>query len=120
MEQTEPNAAAGEQSGRVERRVINSRAVESGVTVGDYVFASRWYDCDWNDPWAVGFVSLIGKNFVEVDNGDGGLIDGVGHRGWKYCMKISGEVGAKVIDEYTALEGTAFVPHYAAELFGVD
>ena len=125
MEQTEAESkpdANGTDRDRcqMEGRVINSSAAESDVTIGDYVFASRWPDCDWNDPWAVGFVSFIGKNFIEVDDGDGGSIGGVGRRGWRHCMKITGCVGAKIVAEYPRLEGTNFVTGYAAKLFDLD
>ena len=87
------------------------------VKVGDYVFATRWSDCDWNDPWAVGFVCEIGRNYVRVDDGDGGLIEGVGTRCWRYCQHVSGAVGAEIVTRYPGLEGTAFDSEVALEIY---
>lgn len=95
---------------------MKSYKAPGNLTFGEYVFASRWGDCDWNDPWAVGFVSVIGQNFVEVANEDGSLIEGVGHRAFKYAMRITAEQGKRIIDSYPGAEG---LPFDEAEAIGI-
>ena len=73
---------------------------EGGINIGDYVFASRWFDGTPNDPWYVGFVK--GK----IDNGKNGIeymVDG-SIRWWKYCRKITKEEGDKIMSEYPKQE----------------
>lgn len=82
--------------------------VPGDLVVGDYVFACRWSDADWNDPWAVGYVRVIGKNYVELGQEDGSMIPEVGVRGFRCAIKITGEQGAKIITEYQPREGSPF------------
>ena len=86
------------------------------INLGDYVFAHRWSDCDWNDPWAVGFVCEIGRNFVRLDDGGGGLIEGVGRRAWPCFQRVSGDVGANILEHYPGREGTTFDPEVAQKI----
>jgi len=95
----------------------NLRAEKSPIEIGDYVLATRWSDCDWNDPWAVGFVCWVGNCSVALDDGGGGEIHGVGSRRFPFARKISGETGSRIVGEYPGLEGTAFDPEVAAEIF---
>ena len=39
------------------RTILSSR-----ISIGDYVFVSKYEDADPNDPWAVGFVDAIGTD----------------------------------------------------------
>ena len=57
---------------------------------GEYVFACRWSDADWNDPWCVGFV------------GERGI------RGFRYFRRITPEQGTRIMDEYGPREGSPF------------
>ena len=75
--------------------VINKDA-PGDLKIGDYVFASRWSDCDPGDPWHVGHVSEIGPNYVVC--GD------VSIRHWRKAMKITAEQGARICAEFPALE----------------
>jgi len=83
----------------------------------DYVFASRWPDCDWNDPWAVGFVAAIGENYVRLSNEDGSPIEGVGHRSFSYAMKVTKEQAASIIIRYSTAEGRPFDKEEANDIF---
>lgn len=74
--------------------------------VGDYVFASRYSDCDWNDPWKVGVVTRVSDLGHYISIGDFGI--------WKYAMPITKEQGDNVILRYPHLEGLEFDPEYAA------
>jgi len=78
------------------------------LEIGDYVFACRWSDADWNDPWAVGYVRVIGANYVELGQEDGRLVPKVGRRGFKCAIQITGEQGAKIAEEYQQREGDEF------------
>lgn len=86
------------------------------LAAGDYVLATRWGDADWNDPWAVGFVAEIGKNFVRVASEDGKPIDGIGSRAFPFAIKITAEQGASIIREYVPREGTPFDAEKAAQI----
>lgn len=81
------------------------------VKIGDYVFASRWSDCDWNDPWCIGHVCEKGVNFVRVQAREDKI--------WQlaYCRKITEEIGANIIKHYPRLEGSSFDPIHSAKIF---
>ncbi|MGZ4953564.1 MAG: hypothetical protein ACXV8Q_00510 [Methylobacter sp.] len=98
--------------------VRNHKVSEQELAIDDYVFASRWSDCDPNDPWAVGYISFIGDGFIRVSNKDGSMIDGVGARLWPNAMRISSEVGEKIVKNMPGLEGFPFNPVRIAEIFG--
>ena len=84
-------------------RPVRGVAVEeSSVKLGDYVLATRWGDCGPSDPWAVGFVSEVGAHYV--------LIDGVGHRAYRYILPISGEAGSWIVRDYPSYEGDDEAP----------
>jgi len=78
------------------------------LEIGDYVFATRWSDADWNGPWAVGYVYVIGKDHIGLRHEDGSLIPGVGLRGFKYAVPVSGEQGSLIAAEYKHREGDEF------------
>ena len=79
-----------------------------GVRWDDYVLATRWPDCDWNDPWAVGYVDMISEGRVCVEN-----------RWFRYAMKITGEQGERIIAEYPHREGQTFDPLVLARIIGL-
>lgn len=103
-------ARVAELEGEVERP-RNGKVAESGTVIGDYVFASRWPDCDPGDPWAVGFIKSI-------DNGRAVVVDAagnpIGHPSWPYCQKISKEQGDNILKHLPSLEGHARSPQLMA------
>ena len=91
----------------------------TAIEIGDYVFACRWGDADWNDPWAIGFVSEIGKNYVTVSQENGELIPGVGNRSFRCVKKITAEQAQSILKEYPSREGTPFIKYVRDSLFGL-
>jgi hypothetical protein len=87
------------------------------LELGDYVFATRWPDADWNDPWAIGYVGVIGKNYIELRQEDNKLIPGVGLRGFKFAKTVSREQADLIIAEYKPREGTEFLDEIIALIF---
>lgn len=70
-------------------------AAPSDLKVGDYVFASRWTDCDPGDPWRIGNVAEIGPNWISFEfNG----------RRYPNAMRITAEQAERIITQYPALE----------------
>ncbi len=103
-------------SGQVHELVMNLPACPDGLKTRDYVFATRWSDADWNDPWCVGFVAELGKNYVTLHNENGGRVNGVGMRGFKNAMRITAKQGSRIISEYSPLEGTPFISKVAYKI----
>lgn len=75
--------------------LVVNEAAPGNLGVGDYVFASRWSDCDPCDPWAVGHVSEIGLGFVVVGE--------VSARRFPKAMRISLKQGQRIIAAYARL-----------------
>lgn len=99
--------------------VIRMPRCPGELAIGDYVFATRWWDACWSDPWCVGFVGERGKNFVTLTEKDGGMIENVGIRAFPYAMKITAEQGERIVREYPPLEGKPFDAEIARRiLFG--
>lgn len=92
--------------------VVRNIKAPSDLTVGDYVFASRWSDCDPCDPWAVGVVHDIGRNCVILDSSA---------RAWPHAMRISDEQGRRICELYPIMEKTMRPLDYdvIALVFGV-
>lgn len=91
--------------------VVNLKA-PGDLEVGDYVFASRWSDCDPGDPWHVGHISEVGANYV--------VIGAVSKRRWGNAMRISEEQGRRIASEYPELEKGPALPYAEiARVFGV-
>lgn len=103
--QGETSATCGSKSA-VERLVM--RPCPGDLDEGEYVFASKWPDADWNDGWAVGFVGVRGENYIQLTGEDGSMLPGVGVRGFRYFRRITAEQGARIIAEYRPREGTVF------------
>lgn len=78
----------------VETPSVKNPEAPGELSVGDYVFVSRWADCDPADPWAVGHVSETGKDFVCVESDK---------RRWPRAMRITPAQGARIISEFTRL-----------------
>jgi hypothetical protein len=92
--------------------VVN-HAAPGDLALGDYVFASRWSDCNPGDPWAVGHISELGPNFVVV--GDANL------RHYPNAMRISEEQGRRIIEQFPPMEADGRPIEYEeiARVFGV-
>jgi hypothetical protein len=76
--------------------IIRNPPAPGDLEVGDYVFASRWSDCDPGDPWSVGFVSEVGEGYV--------VLAGRSYRRFPRAMAITPEQGRRIMEEYPALE----------------
>ncbi len=84
--------------------------------IGDYVFAARWADADWNDPSGVGFVSCIGRNSIGLCNEDGSRIENIGLYAFRHAIKIDTEQGKRLVADYHSREGTPFLPEIAYKI----
>lgn len=84
---------------------------------GEYVFACRWPDADWNDPWCVGFVGDSGENYVQLTEENGSQIEGVGIRRFRYFRRITAKQGKRIMDEYVPREGSTFDEEVKAAVF---
>jgi hypothetical protein len=93
--------------------LIVNQTAPADLEVGDYVFASRWSDCDPCDPWVVGHISELGPNFVVV--GD------VSTRRWPKVMLIDHEQGRRIIEQYPPMEKEGAPLNYPAiaRIFGL-
>ncbi len=91
-------------------------ACPGDLQIGDYVFATRWSDADWNDPWCVGFVAECGKNYVTLCEENGSPISGVGKYAFRYAMKITAEQGNRIVREYSPREGSPFDSEMASTI----
>lgn len=93
-------------------QVVNQDA-PGDLRIGEYVFASRWSDCDPGDPWNVGHVSEIGDGFIVCGDAS--------PRRWPKAMRITKEQGARICAEFPILEETNPSDYAAiAEVFGVS
>lgn len=79
-----------------ERPVVTNQNAPGSLAIGDYVFASRWGDCDPGDPWVVGHISELGADFV--------VIGEVNKRRWPRAMLITHEQGRRIVEQYPLLE----------------
>ena len=76
------------------------------MAVNDYVFASRWPDKDWNDPWCIGYILEETKDRVLLHDGRCNIIGR--NRRWPCWEVISEGLGRKIIESYPQLEGQPF------------
>lgn len=93
--------------------IVRNQKAPGNLKVGDYVFASRWGDCDPGDPWHVGHVTEIGEDFVVV--GD------VSQRCWANAMIITPEQGKSIVERFPDMEKNWVRNNYEAiaDVFGV-
>ena len=91
----------------VERVVM--KQCPGNFKVGDYVFACRWSDADWNDPWGIGFVSELGDNYVRLSNKDGSQIPELGVRAFRNAIIITAAQAEQILSEYPARERSLFI-----------
>lgn len=89
---------------------VRNKPVDTSISIGDYVFASRWGDCSPGDPWAVGGVTEVGDGYVVVGDASG--------RRFPKAMKITHEQGARICASFPELEGEPFDGAKIAEIFG--
>ena len=92
--------------------INNNTISQPPVKIGDYVFASRWIDCDPNDPWAIGIVTSVIKDtnsrmYVTIGNLDGELIPKIGSKMFKNVILISRKLGKELCEIMPGLEGTS-------------
>lgn len=94
--------------------IVRNQVAPGDLAIGDYVFVSRWSDCDPADPWAVGHISEIGENFIVV--GD------VSPRWWRKAMRITEEQGRSIIEQYPLMEANLASFNYKtiAQIFGMS
>jgi hypothetical protein len=92
--------------------IVRNQEAPGDLAVGDYVFASRWGDCDPNDPWATGCITAVGPDYV--------VLGEVSQRRFPYARRISFEQGNRIAKEYPLAEGARLTRHYdwIAEVFG--
>lgn len=85
--------------------VVNSK-VTGTLAVGDYVFASRWSDCDPGDPWFVGHIAEIHLASPEhaVPYPGYVVLAEAPNRRWPHAMRITPEQGARIIAEFPRME----------------
>jgi hypothetical protein len=97
-------------SEREPTQIVHNKRAPFDVVAGDYVFASRWGDCDPGDPWAVGFVERVGTENLRL----------VGFpRFWPCAMKITSEQGQRICAAYPAMERLPLDYEAIARVFGV-
>jgi hypothetical protein len=101
-------------------QVVNPKA-PGDLKVGDYVFASRWSDCDPGDPWYVGHVAEI--HLAEPGHAvpyPGYVVLRETARRWPHAMRITQEQGARIVKELPAMERQRPVNFAAvARVFGL-
>ena len=86
--------------------------------VGQLVFASKYADRDWNDPWAIGYVVVLYiDGSVVVGDSQGKSLELVGRRAFRYAVPITKAQARRIGPVYVEREGTAFDPIEAADLF---
>jgi hypothetical protein len=93
--------------------IVKNPAAPGDLAVGDYVFASRWGDCDWCDPWFIGHVSEIDPaGYVRLAESP---------RRWPHAMRITQEQGHRIVAQYPGLERELAGLDYnlIASIFGV-
>lgn len=99
-------------------QVVNPKA-PGDLKVGDYVFASRWGDCDPGDPWHVGHVAEIHLSAPEhAVPYPGYVVLAESPRRWPHAMRITQEQGARIVAELPGMENQPRDFAAVARLFG--
>lgn len=75
-----------------DKQIIFNQTAPNSIEIGDYVFASRWGDCDPHDPWVVGFVTELDTDSVVVGSHS--------PRAYPKAMKITKEQGDRIVKAY--------------------
>lgn len=89
--------------------IVQNQPAPGDLKRGDYVFASRWSDCDPGDPWEVGFVSLVGEDYVVLSS----------PRRWRKATRITPEQGRRICAQYPVMEEMPQDYEAIAKVFGV-
>lgn len=95
----------------------NPTVASQNLKVHDYVYVSRWSDCDPNDAWAVGFVTIVNDDYIKIKDAEGNPISNVADRRWKYGIKIPGMLGPLLLEELPKLRNGPFNPSDIYKLF---
>jgi hypothetical protein len=90
--------------------IVENKRAPFDVAPGDYVFVSRWGDCDPGDPWAVGYVEAADTKIVKLVNSP---------RLWPCAMKITHEQGVSICEHYPGMERSVLDYEAVARVFGV-
>lgn len=91
------------------------------LKVGDYVFASRWGDCDPGDPWYVGHVAEIHLSPPgHAVPYPGYVVLAESPRRWPHAMRITPEQGARIVAELPSMEGQPRDFAAIARVFGLE
>lgn len=77
------------------KAVVNKPAPHN-LKIGDYVFASRWSDCNPGDPWHIGHITEIGSTWVRIGE--------VSNRRFPYVMRITPAQGDRVASLFPLME----------------
>jgi hypothetical protein len=102
--------------------VVKMASKVSVLKDGSYVFATRYSDGSWNEPWAVGYISDIDgaidsiASFGLTEKDGTRLSGGQPNRRWNCARLVSPEQGAAILREYPKLEGTPFNPMTLARI----
>lgn len=110
-------AQAGAVPPEAEPIVLNCEA-PGDLKPGDYVFASRWSDCDPGDPWEVGFVSEVGV-YPESMTKAGYVVLQGGSRRWGRAMRITPEQGLRICEQFPSMERLPQDYDAIARVFGI-
>lgn len=110
-------AQAGAVPPEAEPIVLNCEA-PGDLKPGDYVFASRWSDCDPGDPWEVGFVSEVGV-YPESMTKAGYVVLHGGSRRWGRAMRITPEQGRRICEQFPSMERLPQDYDAIARVFGI-
>jgi hypothetical protein len=110
-------AQAGAVPPEAEPIVLNCEA-PGDLKPGDYVFASRWSDCDPGDPWEVGFVSEVGV-YPESMTKAGYVVLQGGSRRWGRAMRITPEQGRRICEQFPSMERLPQDYDAIARVFGI-
>lgn len=101
-------------------QVVNPKA-PGDLVVGDYVFGSRWSDCDPGDPWFVGHVAEIHLSPPEhAVPYPGYVVLAESPRRWPHAMRITPEQGARIVAEFPRMERELRDFSAIARVFGLS
>ena len=100
--------------------VVVNQKVPGDLAVGDYVFASRWSDCDPGDPWFVGHVAEIHLAAAEhAIPYPGYVVLAESLRRWPHAMRITPEQGKRICEAFPSMEHQPQDYEAIARVFGV-
>ena len=98
--------------------IVRNCEAPGDLKPGDYVFASRWSDCDPGDPWEVGFVSEVGFYPGFMTKAGYVVLQG-GLRRWGRAMRITPEQGRRICEQFPSMERLPQDYGAIARVFGI-